>query len=222
MGFGPGHIFKTRNGGTGWLDVTGNLQTFNTPVNSILIDPIHNNDVYVATDIGVFVADDSAEAANWQYYGQGLPRTAVLQLKMSSVGPQSIVAATHGRGAWEIQPLHESPDFWLGADRSVQNVVPGSTARPVTITAESANHYSGAIQITCTSPEKFKCTVGKPTLSIGQSTLVTFAGAIPAGTTQFQIKAYDGRIARQQTVVVVAPVGEQRPRPQRLQKPTQH
>jgi ligand-binding sensor domain-containing protein len=111
QGFGPGHLFWTDDGGGRWSDVTpqfanaqGQLQQLDTPVNGILIDPNHVSDTYIATDIGVFVSTDGG--SHWRQYGSGLPRSAILGLKMAS--NRNIVAATHGRGGWSIGPLdHE-------------------------------------------------------------------------------------------------------------------
>ncbi|HET9282323.1 MAG TPA: hypothetical protein VFR24_10215 [Candidatus Angelobacter sp.] len=107
QGFRSGHLFRTDNGGGSWLDVTpkfhmgGQAVQIDTPANSILIDPDFPSDVYLATDIGVFVSSD--KGATWQPYSVGLPRTAVLELKMNA--GRKIVAATHGRGAWTIEAL---------------------------------------------------------------------------------------------------------------------
>jgi hypothetical protein len=65
------------------------------------------SDVYVATDIGVFVTTDGgSQHSNWKLFGPNLPRSAVLQLKIAATSPRQILAATHGRGAWSINPLH--------------------------------------------------------------------------------------------------------------------
>ena len=107
QGFGTGHVFRTDNSGASWHDVTPFLVMDNqrvqidTPVNCILIDPLFPSNLYVATDVGVFVSTDSG--ASWQPHGASLPRTAILELKMS--GDRKIIAATHGRGAWQIEPL---------------------------------------------------------------------------------------------------------------------
>jgi len=110
QGFGPGHLFRTDNSGHSWHDVTpfvvasGKPVQIDTPVNSVLIDPAFPSDVYIATDVGVFVTGDRGNT--WQPYGAALPRTAVLELKMSV--DRKILAATHGRGAWAIEPLSHS------------------------------------------------------------------------------------------------------------------
>lgn len=107
QGFGSGHLFRTDNGGRSWLDVTPNFKLdgqpvkIDTPANSILIDPGFPSDIYLATDIGVFVSSD--KGGTWQPYNVGLPRTAVLELKMDA--ERTIVAATHGRGAWRVPAL---------------------------------------------------------------------------------------------------------------------
>jgi hypothetical protein len=107
QGFGVGHVFRTDSGGKSWHDVTPSLVVdgrptqIDTPVNSVLVDPLFPSNVYVATDIGVFVSSD--RGTTWQPHGAALPRTAVLELKISI--DRKIIAATHGRGAWAIEPL---------------------------------------------------------------------------------------------------------------------
>jgi photosystem II stability/assembly factor-like uncharacterized protein len=107
QGFGTGHLFRTDNMGKSWLDVTptvlmdGAKVQIDTPVNSVLIDPAHPSNVYIATDTGVFVTTD--RGTTWSPHGTGLPRTAIVELKMSE--DRRIIAATHGRGAWVIAPL---------------------------------------------------------------------------------------------------------------------
>ena len=107
MGFGTGHIFKRMkiNDNFQWIDISGNLK--DVPVNSILVDPASANDIYIATDAGVWLTTDGGKAGStWIPYGNGLPHSAVLQLKMATGAKRQIVAATHGRGAWAISPLH--------------------------------------------------------------------------------------------------------------------
>jgi hypothetical protein len=107
QGFGLGHLFRTDNSGGSWHDVTpsvivnGRTVQIDTPVNSILIDPAVPSDVYAATDIGVFVSTN--RGSTWLPYSTDLPRTAVMELKMSV--DRQIVCATHGRGAWVITPI---------------------------------------------------------------------------------------------------------------------
>jgi hypothetical protein len=107
VGSGTGHVFKRIKaaGGFRWINITGNLK--DVPVNSIVVDPVATDDVYVATDAGVWLTTDGGkEDSAWIPYGDGLPHSAVLQLKMTTKGKRMLVAATHGRGAWAISPMH--------------------------------------------------------------------------------------------------------------------
>jgi hypothetical protein len=69
------------------------------PTNSIVVDPLNSNALYVATDIGVYASTDGG--ANWQPFGLGLPRVAGFDIAIQS--PNRVLrVATHGRGLWEI------------------------------------------------------------------------------------------------------------------------
>lgn len=55
---------------------------------------------YVGTDIGVYRTTNSG--VNWQYFNQGMPNTAIYDLRYHT--PTRLLrAATHGRGLWELQ-----------------------------------------------------------------------------------------------------------------------
>jgi hypothetical protein len=106
QGFARPHVLLTANGGTSWTNISGNLP--DAPVNAVLIDPLAPSNVYVGSDVGVFVITDGGAGGaseNWQRLGTGLPDTAVVDLKLATVTPRLIVAATHGRGAWAVAPL---------------------------------------------------------------------------------------------------------------------
>jgi len=89
-GYATDHVFLTRNGGATW-DALAGLP--DTPVNALLI---RNEYVYAGTDIGVFRWDGSA----WTYFNQGMPPVIVTDFDVTANG--TIVAATHGRGAYQL------------------------------------------------------------------------------------------------------------------------
>ncbi len=106
-GSGGQHIFMSTDAGTTWTDITGDLP--DSPLNWILVDPQYPQDIYVATDVGVFVTQDGGAGGageQWQQLGIGLPASAVLQLNLTTVGAREIIAATHGRGAWTIPTVN--------------------------------------------------------------------------------------------------------------------
>ncbi len=93
----PGHVFKTKDGGNSWTDISGNLP--DNPVNSITLDPSYPNTLYAATDVGPFVTYNGG--ASWSALGTGFPIVAVNQIDLDTAH-RTIAAGTHGRGAWKI------------------------------------------------------------------------------------------------------------------------
>jgi hypothetical protein len=101
---GLGHLFFTNNSGAAWTKVDGNLP--DVPVNDIVIDPNDSTDntVYVATDSGVYASDNATagSSSTWAVLQTGLPNSQVLSLRLNSAS-RTLVAATHGRGMWNIK-----------------------------------------------------------------------------------------------------------------------
>jgi photosystem II stability/assembly factor-like uncharacterized protein len=97
-GFGSGHIFRTTNGGQSWSNVSANLP--DVPVNAVLLDPASRAIVMLGTDLGVFVSADGG--ASWTVLEDGMPNVAVFDLAYNPA-TASLVAATHGRGMFQLQ-----------------------------------------------------------------------------------------------------------------------
>ncbi|MBX7220618.1 MAG: hypothetical protein K1Y36_11780 [Blastocatellia bacterium] len=98
-GFGTGHVFRTTDSGGTWNDISGNLP--NIPTNTLLLDPANENTIYVGTDIGVFRSITGG--VTWETFNQGLPPVLVSALVARKDG--SILAATYGRGAYELKTI---------------------------------------------------------------------------------------------------------------------
>jgi len=104
-----GHLFKTTDGGATWKDMSCTVPDCsapagtdlpNTPVNDVVIDPNIAGTLYAATDIGVYQGTCAA-TCTWSPLSTGLPRVAVLSLKLH-LASRTLRAATHGRGVWDI------------------------------------------------------------------------------------------------------------------------
>lgn len=94
-GTGGTHVLKTTNGGTNWVNITGNLP--NIAANSIVLRTASPRMIVVGTDIGAFQSND--EGVSWVSFNSGLPAVEIYDLKYKqSAG--LILAATHGRGCW--------------------------------------------------------------------------------------------------------------------------
>ena len=96
-GFLTGHVFHTTDGGRSWRDRTGNLPDH--PVNAIIYDPADLEGVFIGTDLGVFHAASGGD--DWSRLDENLPMVAVFDLA-TWPGTSRLVAATHGRGMFEI------------------------------------------------------------------------------------------------------------------------
>ena len=95
-GASDGVVFETRNGGASWTDLTGNLP--DAPGDALVVK---NGMLVLGTDIGAFVAD-VARPTVWSRLGGGLPNASINNLTVAPNG--ALVAATHGRGIWTLQP----------------------------------------------------------------------------------------------------------------------
>ena len=92
------HLFKTTNGGVKWIDISGDLPE--TPINEILIHPLNNKTLYVATDVGVFFSEDDGNT--WQMLGSNLPNVPITDLDVDS-NSGLLAAATYGRSLYTYQ-----------------------------------------------------------------------------------------------------------------------
>ncbi|MHB2151141.1 T9SS type A sorting domain-containing protein [Calditrichota bacterium LG25] len=92
---GYGKIYRTRDLGQTWEDITNNLP--DVPVFTVLVMPFDTTEIWIGTDIGLFISYDNG--ASWQYSNNGLPAVSIRRLKIVN---QEIVAATHGRGVWSV------------------------------------------------------------------------------------------------------------------------
>ncbi|HMA47538.1 MAG TPA: hypothetical protein VKP11_10110, partial [Frankiaceae bacterium] len=95
-GGGVGHVFESRDGGATWTDVSGTLPDV-AGCDLVIV----GKRLVLATDAGVFVADQRSPA-RWARLGVGLPNSSTNDLTVAPDG-HSVVAATHGRGLWEIK-----------------------------------------------------------------------------------------------------------------------
>ena len=150
-----GHIFKTTTAGTTWTDVSCTNLTHcespnasdlpNIPVNDLVVDPedpVHNT-LYAATDLGCFVTLDGG--LHWSTLGTGLPIVAVLSLKLHDPS-RTLIAGTHGRGAWSLSPLPFVPTFTGPHVSSLSPIsIQAPAASPLTLTVKGSGLTSGAV-----------------------------------------------------------------------------
>ncbi|MFM9907925.1 MAG: 3-coathanger stack domain-containing protein, partial [Chitinophagaceae bacterium] len=102
-GYGSGvKVYKSLDAGLTWQNVSGSLP--NLPVNCIKMDGAGN--VYIGTDIGVYVRNNSL--LDWTPFYNGLPRVPVTDIEFRNnptVGNPEVLIGTFGRGIWRTAPF---------------------------------------------------------------------------------------------------------------------
>jgi photosystem II stability/assembly factor-like uncharacterized protein len=93
--YGYGKIFRTRDFGNSWQDLTHNLPEI--PVHCALILPYDTTQIWIGTDVGLFISRDNGQS--WQYANGNLPAASIRRLKIIN---KEIIAVTHGRGIWSL------------------------------------------------------------------------------------------------------------------------
>lgn len=119
--------YRSTDGGAHWQVLASNLPP--VAANSIVVDPQDANTVYLATDAGVYstrqITNCAAQASScWSLFGAGLPGAPVVGLSAapSTATQQVLVAATYGRGMWQI------PLWTAGVQTTTATVDPASLA----------------------------------------------------------------------------------------------
>ena len=148
--------YRTTDGGAHWANLTANLP--GTPASSILVDTQDANTVYIATDEGVYFTTQVASCAVipsncWSVFGTGLPAAPVVELSASAGNAPSpvLVAATYGRGIWQI-PLSTAGTSLTTAAASPSALIFGSQALGTGSSAQQVTlQNTGTIPLTVTS-----------------------------------------------------------------------
>ncbi|HEX6458813.1 MAG TPA: hypothetical protein VF032_07845 [Thermoleophilaceae bacterium] len=91
---GTGHVFKSTDAGENFTDITGNLP--DTPANWVIL---RGGQLVVGTDIGAFISSDTS-GSSWAVLGKGLPNVPITHLELNPGDPNTLVAATYGRGVY--------------------------------------------------------------------------------------------------------------------------
>jgi len=102
--FGGVHVWKSTDGGATWtgIDGKGIGALPDLPVNAIAVDPVDSRQLYLATDLGVFISRDGG--ANWLVENTGFANviTSWLTVLKGAGNTRTLFAFTHGRGAWKV------------------------------------------------------------------------------------------------------------------------
>ena len=200
------NFYGSSDGGQNWQNLSNNLPQ--VPVNSVVVDPNNSQIVYVATDAGVWYTLNIWSCAEfsqscWNPMGTGLPYSPVMKLRTVNEGSQSLlVAATYGRGIWEIPLLTAgvadtsataspaSLDFGnqqvqtVSAQQTVTVTVTGSLDLNATSMKVSGDFSLGSNTCTGAVAAGATCTVDvsfAPTATGARTGALTIFGNVPGG-----------------------------------------
>lgn len=137
-------VFYSKNGGDTWENMTYDLP--NIPVNTIVHQEDGSGTVYIGTDIGVFYL--KKDSSSWQYYSKNLPKVIVSELEIDTSN-RTLVAATFGRGMWEVGLKDYKPGFVHVTESDLE--LPDMQLYPVpaedVVNLKFDKFYSGSVQI---------------------------------------------------------------------------
>lgn len=141
----PGHVFRSNNGGATWTDISGALP--DEPFNTVAVNPNanENDEVYVASDSGVYLNTSAWTGNTWLRVNSGLlPHVSVNMLQFTNAtSPKRLRAATHGRGIWEMEKgttasiKLDKPSYACGGEAKIEVQDGNRGAGSVTVTLSS-------------------------------------------------------------------------------------
>ncbi len=91
------HIHKSTNNGTAWVNISGDLP--NAGINDVLIFSGNENNLFVATDIGVYVTYNGG--TNWVRVGNNMPIISVWDIAYNPTN-QKLIAGTYAKSIQSI------------------------------------------------------------------------------------------------------------------------
>lgn len=91
---GKGHVFRSTDAGKTFTNISGNLP--NTSANWV---ELHQGQLLVGTDIGVFLSSDT-KGTLWAALADGLPAVPISTIRNHPGDPREVVVATFGRGVY--------------------------------------------------------------------------------------------------------------------------
>ncbi len=91
------HVFKSNDLGGNWTDISGNLPEI--PVNTIVINPMDNDNIFVGTDAGIYISRNGGDS--WENASGNMPQTAVVALRINPL-TNIMYTATYGNSIFKI------------------------------------------------------------------------------------------------------------------------
>lgn len=105
------HIWRTRDGGKTWKEITAGLP--DEPINVVREDPIRPGLLYAGSECAVYVSFDDGE--HWQTLRLNMPATSIRDLVIKD---DDLVVGTHGRSFWILDDITPLRQYRAGLEQS--------------------------------------------------------------------------------------------------------
>lgn len=116
------HVFRTQNSGETWVDISSNLP--DAPVNTIAVDPLYPNNLYLGSDVGCFFSVNAGQS--WDILGTGLPVVPVYSMVVHPT-LRRLAIGTYGRSMYtiDLENIHSNrkPEY-----AEIENINTGQPA----------------------------------------------------------------------------------------------
>lgn len=101
-----GKVFTSRNAGSSWSDITGNLTALGAGnlQTLVYVKTLLGDGLVVGSQTGVWIASKLTGFSQWHPLGTGLPTVPVFDLDYDS-GADRLIAGTLGRAAWTLDQV---------------------------------------------------------------------------------------------------------------------
>lgn len=153
-GFGASRLYRSTTAGTTWAAVGTGLP--NVPANSVVVDPLNTNRIFVGTDIGVYESVDGGD--NFSAFSTGLPLGLVVSDLEIDDNPHVLTAGSYSRGAWRVTlstsaaNAPPTPDFSVSVSDLTATFASSSIDFDGTVVAHSWNFGDGSPAATTPNP----------------------------------------------------------------------
>jgi hypothetical protein len=183
-------IWETKNGGTTWTAIAGNLPDM--PVRSICFNPFTTTQALIGTDLGVWSTDNINGASTvWGETNTGLARVSTDWIDYRK-SDGTLFAATHGRGLFtsisSVQPVvsYSKTDTTISKSANTGSTTDCRTYKDYSIPYQLAENASvpPQVQVTATS----NTLVAGVDYDIISGAATTFAAA---GSTNVVVRIYN-------------------------------
>lgn len=116
-GFGTNHVFKTFNGGEEWIAIDNDLPDL--PTNTVLVDPMNSDYIYVGNDLGVYFSNNGGDS--WTDFNEELPEATMVYDLNYSPSNHKVRIATHGHGICQRDMVTEEAVLVVENDQQKMN-----------------------------------------------------------------------------------------------------